>query len=100
LADTETALGSKFELCSWSHQAVVVWFSAELGEKGITCEHCNIEICFALGCNSIIRHNTKGYFGTGESFVFSLAPGSTCYEWIAAVQMKERKQRMDKVRFD
>jgi hypothetical protein len=59
-----------------------------------------IEICFALGCNSTIRHNTKGYFGTGESFVFSLAPGSTCYEWIAAVQMKERKQRMDNVRFD
>ena len=45
----------------------------------------------------ILRHDQKGYFGTGESFVFELAPEEKMYEWVGAVRLRERREKLAKV---
>eukprot|EP01134_Creolimax_fragrantissima_P004567 CFRG4567T1 len=44
----------------------------------------------------INRHKSKGYYGTGESFVFSLSPTSAKYEWSCTEKLRKRKQELIK----
>ncbi|KNC82578.1 hypothetical protein SARC_05129 [Sphaeroforma arctica JP610] len=45
------------------------------------------------------RHSTRGYFGSGESFVFSLDPHSQKFDWVGTEKMRVRALALAKGEF-